>query len=52
MSTDEKQILDSVGIERAVTRISHEILERNGGTQDLLLIGIRTRGVFLADRIR
>ena len=52
MSADEKQILDSVGIKRAVTRISHEILERNGGTQDLLLIGIRTRGVFLAERIR
>lgn len=52
MSHQEKtQILDADGIRRALTRISHEILERNAGTQDLILIGIRRRGVPLAQRI-
>ncbi|HHW41510.1 MAG TPA: bifunctional pyr operon transcriptional regulator/uracil phosphoribosyltransferase PyrR [Syntrophomonadaceae bacterium] len=52
MSHHEKtQILDADGIRRALTRISHEILERNAGTQDLVLIGIRRRGVPLAQRI-
>lgn len=37
---------------RAITRIAHEILEKNKGTQDLALVGIRTRGVFLASRLR
>ena len=37
---------------RAITRIAHEILEKNKGTQDLALVGIRTRGVFLATRLR
>lgn len=36
---------------RAITRIAHEILEKNKGTQDLALIGIRTRGVVLANRL-
>ena len=38
-------------IRRALTRIGHEILERNGGAQDLVLVGIRTRGYPLASRI-
>jgi pyrimidine operon attenuation protein/uracil phosphoribosyltransferase len=38
-------------IDRAVTRIAHEIIESNQGTQDLVLLGIPTRGVLLADRI-
>ena len=38
-------------IARAVTRISHEILERNKGSKDLAIIGIRTRGYVLAERI-
>lgn len=38
-------------VRRAVTRISHEIVERNKGTDDLVLVGIRTRGAPLADRI-
>ena len=37
---------------RAITRIAHEILEKNKGTQDLALVGIRTRGVVLANRLR
>jgi pyrimidine operon attenuation protein/uracil phosphoribosyltransferase len=48
----EKEILDSEGIHRAVVRIAHEILERNQGTPHLVLLGIRTRGVFLAERIQ
>lgn len=36
---------------RALTRISHEIVERNKGTDDLVIVGIRTRGAPLADRI-
>ncbi len=43
--------LDSRDISRALTRISHEILERNKGHEDLVLIGIPTRGVHLAHRL-
>lgn len=48
----ERQVLDQDGIQRAIIRIAHEILERNHGTENLLFIGIRTRGVFLADRLQ
>lgn len=44
-------MLDKIAIHRVLTRISHEILEKNKGTKDLLLVGIRTRGVPLAQRI-
>ena len=44
-------VMDADRMSRALTRISHEILERNRGTGDLALIGIRTRGVPLARRI-
>ncbi|MEO5950951.1 MAG: bifunctional pyr operon transcriptional regulator/uracil phosphoribosyltransferase PyrR [Chloroflexia bacterium] len=43
--------MDAEGMRRALTRIAHEILERNGGAQDLIFIGTRTRGVPLARRI-
>jgi len=46
----EKKILDGEGIERASIRIIHEILERNGGTAGLVIIGMRTRGAVLARR--
>lgn len=52
MSPTEKKVLDKDGIKRAVTRIAHEILERNRGIQNLVLMGIRTRGVFLAQRLQ
>ena len=52
MTTSEKQVLDEGGIERALARIAHEILERNQGMAGLALIGIRTRGVFLAERLQ
>ena len=45
-------ILDAADIERIVTRITHEILEVHKGTEKLSLIGIQTRGVFLARRIQ
>jgi pyrimidine operon attenuation protein/uracil phosphoribosyltransferase len=43
--------MDADRMSRALTRIAHEILERNRGTSDLALVGIRTRGVPLARRI-
>ncbi|MGM0603745.1 MAG: bifunctional pyr operon transcriptional regulator/uracil phosphoribosyltransferase PyrR [Bacillota bacterium] len=47
----KKEIIDSSGMDRAITRIAHEILEKNKGTNNLVLIGIRTRGVPLAQRL-
>ena len=48
---EKAQVLDEQGIDRALRRIAHEILERAGGTDGLALVGIRTRGVSLARRI-
>lgn len=45
------QILDDKGVDRALTRISHEIIEKNKGIEGLAVVGIRTGGVFLAQRI-
>ena len=45
------KILDQDQMRRAITRIAHEIIEANKGTKDLCIIGIRTRGVALAERI-
>jgi pyrimidine operon attenuation protein/uracil phosphoribosyltransferase len=45
------QVVDADRMSRAVTRIAHEILERNRGLDDLALVGIRTRGVPLARRL-
>ena len=50
-SVEERNILSAEQIKRALTRIAHEILERNGGTQHLALIGMHTRGVPLAQRL-
>jgi len=46
-----RTVLDARDISRALTRISHEILERNKGAADLVLLGIPSRGVPLAERI-
>lgn len=52
MSTMEYNIImDEAAIRRALTRIAHEILERNKGIEDCVLVGIRTRGIYLAERI-
>lgn len=52
MATQTVEILDTTGIERALTRIAHEILEHNRGTENLVLIGIRTGGDYLAARLQ
>ncbi len=48
----KSKIIDKEGFNRIITRISHEILEHNKGSENLVLIGMRTRGEFLAKRIR
>lgn len=47
----EKQILSADDVRRAITRIAHEIAERNEGITNVVLVGIRRRGVPLAERI-
>ena len=47
----KKELINQAGIGRALTRISHEIIERNEGLDDVVIVGIRTRGVPLARRI-
>lgn len=47
----DKLVLDKPSIERSVTRMAHEILEKNRGTEGLVLVGIQTRGVILAGRL-
>ncbi len=47
----ERRVLDADGLRRALTRIAHEIVERNGGVDGLVLVGIRSRGVPLANRL-
>ncbi|HED38488.1 MAG TPA: bifunctional pyr operon transcriptional regulator/uracil phosphoribosyltransferase PyrR [Ignavibacteria bacterium] len=47
----KSKIVDSGGLQRIITRISHEILEKNNGSNNLVLMGMRTRGEFLANRI-
>ena len=44
-------IMDEDKIRRSLTRIAHEIIEKNKGTEDLVLIGIRSRGVPMAQRL-
>ncbi len=52
MKVNEKsQIMDATAIQRALTRVAHEIIEKNKGTADLVLIGLRSRGVDLARRL-
>jgi pyrimidine operon attenuation protein/uracil phosphoribosyltransferase len=52
MNLKEKAfILDKAGIDRAITRIAHEILEKNRGARDLVLVGIQHGGVHLARRL-
>ncbi len=49
--TDGIVLMDGVMLERTLKRIAHEIVEKNGGTEDLVLVGIKTRGVPMASRI-
>ncbi|HEY3379112.1 MAG TPA: bifunctional pyr operon transcriptional regulator/uracil phosphoribosyltransferase PyrR [Armatimonadota bacterium] len=48
---DERHIMDAQDIRRAVTRIAHEIVEHNRGVGNLVIVGIHTRGVPLAERL-
>src|SRR5262249_38996869 len=48
---EKAEIVDADGLKRIVTRIAHEIVERNKGVEDLVLVGIKRRGVPLAQRI-
>jgi pyrimidine operon attenuation protein / uracil phosphoribosyltransferase len=48
---EKAQVLDEAALDRALTRIAHEILEKNDGAQDLAFVGLRTRGVTLAQRL-
>ena len=49
MSTSK--IMDKENVQRALMRIAHEILEKNRGTENLCIVGIRTRGAVLAERV-
>ena len=48
---EKATLMDDKAIGRAITRISHEIIERNKGIEDVVLVGIKTRGVPIANRI-
>src|SRR5437870_12636936 len=48
---EKAQVLDDAALDRALTRIAHEILEKNGGASEVAFVGLRTRGVTLAHRL-
>ena len=48
---EKAQVLDEAALDRALTRIAHEILEKNDGSEHLAFVGLRTRGVTLAQRL-
>lgn len=45
------ELLDAAGVRRAVSRLAHEVVEANGGTDGLVLVGIQRRGATLAERL-
>ena len=47
-----KHIMDEKDMERALTRIAHEIIEKNKGVENIVILGIPTRGVYIARRLR
>ena len=47
---ETKEILDEIGMRRSMTRIAHEIIEHNKGVNDVVFVGIKTRGEILANR--
>jgi pyrimidine operon attenuation protein / uracil phosphoribosyltransferase len=49
--TAKALVLDEQAIRRALTRISHQIIEKNKGIENCVLVGIRTRGIYLARRL-
>ncbi len=52
MTASPTKILDKESIRRAITRLAHEIVEKNKGIEHVCLIGIRTRGMVLAERLK
>ena len=46
------KIIDEIGFGRTITRLAHEIVEKNKGIRDVVIIGMRTRGEFIAKRIQ
>lgn len=48
---ETKEILDEIGMRRSLTRIAHEIIEHNKGVEDVVFVGIKTRGEILANRL-
>src|SRR5688572_29751224 len=48
---EKAQVLDEAALDRALTRIAHEILEKNAGASDTAFVGLRTRGVTIAHRL-
>ena len=48
---EKKLIMDDLAIQRSLKRITHEIIEHNKGADNIILVGIRSRGVYLARRL-
>ena len=48
---EKKLIMDDLAIQRSLKRITHEIIEHNKGADNIILVGIRSRGVYLASRL-
>lgn len=48
----KKVVMDADGIDRSLTRVAYELLEKNKGVEDMVLVGIQTGGVFLAERLK
>jgi pyrimidine operon attenuation protein / uracil phosphoribosyltransferase len=48
---EKSMIMDDAAIRRALTRIAHEIVEKNKGIENCMIVGIRTRGIYLAKRL-
>jgi pyrimidine operon attenuation protein/uracil phosphoribosyltransferase len=48
---EKSKIMDKSGLLKTLTRMAHEIIEKNKGTEDLVIVGVRTRGAYLADRL-
>ncbi|NLC96458.1 MAG: bifunctional pyr operon transcriptional regulator/uracil phosphoribosyltransferase PyrR [Erysipelotrichaceae bacterium] len=46
-----KELIDKTGMSRSLIRIAHEIIEKNKGVNDLVLVGIKTRGIYIAKRL-
>lgn len=51
MAQQSKQVVDAVTMQRALTRITYEIIEQNKNLSELVIVGIKTRGIYLANRI-